>query len=523
MRELLLSLGADRWILLAMLGWPIVAAAIVRILGRDTGRDDAGNEAPSGGPDARVLTLAALALEALLGLALWVIFDRGATGWQARVDLPWLPDIGAAFSVGVDGMALVLVVMTVVLMPLSLLGSWNDVRRNTPSFGAFVLLLTSGLVGVFVSLDLMLFYVTWELMLIPTYFLIGIWGREGSSRASLRYVIYTMLGSLLMLVAIVALWHQGGGNSFHIDDLRALGLSSHVQLLMFGAFFLAFAVKSALAPFHTWLPDAQTGAPTIASVTLGIKVGLYAILRFAIPLFPEAAAHETVQDVIIVLSVVSILYGALLAMAQRDFKRLVSYSAISHVGFIMLGCMIYNDQSTDGAVMGMLASGVSTSALFLLAGMLEDRRGTTDMSSFGGLARVLPAFSVMLTLAMLSTIGLPGTIGFIGEFLVLIGTYDVRPIVAVIATSGVIIAAIYGLRALQNILFATFNATENAGIKDLCRREFAVMTVFAVAIIWIGVSPSAVLRKLDTTHRASAPAASVISVSTDKLVDGAVR
>lgn len=501
MRDFLLSMGADRWLLLAMLGWPIVAAALVRVLGRDVARDEAGDEAPSGGPDARMLTVLALGIEALLGLALWAIFDRDVAGWQARVDLPWLPDLGAAFSVGVDGMSLVMVVMTVLLMPLALLGSWNNVRRQTPSFGAFVLLLTSGLVGVFVSLDLMLFYVTWELMLIPTYFLIGIWGRPGSSRASLKYVVFTLLGSLLMLVAIVALWQQGGGRSFHLDDLRLVTIAPQAQLFMFGAFFLAFAVKSALVPFHTWLPDAQTGAPTIAAITLGIKVGLYAILRFAIPLFPAAAAHETLRDVIVVFSVVSIIYGALLAMSQRDFKRLVSYSSISHVGFIMLGCFVYNEQSIDGAVMAMLASGVSTSALFLLAGMLEDRRGTTDMSAFGGLARVVPAFSVMLTLAMLSTIGLPGTNGFIGEFLVLIGTYDVRPVLAVVATSGVIFAAIYGLRALQNILFASLEPAVNGTLRDLDRRELTVMTVFAVVIIWLGIAPAGVLQRLDGMDR----------------------
>jgi len=509
MRDFLLSLGADRWLLLTMLAWPIVAAAVVRVLGRDTARDDDGNEAPSGGPDARVLTLFALAVEALLAVALWLVFDRNQQGWQLRTDFAWLPDLGAAFSVGVDGMSMVLVVMTALLVPLSLLGSWNNVRRKTPSFGSFVLLLTSGLIGVFVSLDLLLFYCMWELMLIPTYFLIGIWGRPGSSRASIRYVIFTFLASLLMLVAIVALWQLGGATSFHLDHLRTVALSANAQLLMFGAFFIAFAVKSAFVPFHTWLPDAQTGAPTLTAVTLGIKVGLYAILRFAIPLFPAAATHDTVRDIILVLSVVSIIYGALLAMSQKDFKRLVSYSSISHVGFIMLGCLMYNQQSVDGAVMAILASGVSTSALFLLAGILEDRRGTTNLADFGGLARVVPAFSVMLTLTMFSTIGLPGTNGFIGEFLVLIGTYATRPVLAVVATSGVIFAAIYGLRALQDILFAKLEPGQNTRISDLDTRELTVMGVFAAAILWLGVAPAVVLDRLGDLDSAGNAAASV--------------
>lgn len=502
MRDLLLSLSADRWLLPAMLLWPIFAAALVRVLGRDAARDEDGAEAPAGGPDARKLTFAALAVEGLLGLALWEIFDPQASGWQARVDLPWLPDIGATFSVGVDGLALVLVVMTVLVVPLALLGSWNNVKRQTPSFGAFVLLLTSGLVGVFVSLDLMLFYMAWELMLVPTYFLIGIWGRPGSEKASMRYVVFTLLGSLLMLVAIIALWQQGGGESFHLDDLRHVVVSYQMQLFLFTAFFIAFAVKSAMVPFHTWLPDAQTGAPTVISVTLSIKVGMYAMLRFAIPLFPEAAADPTVRSVIIVLAVVSIIYGAMLAMTQRDFKRLVSYSVISHVGFVMLGCFIYNDQTIRGAVMGMVASGVSTSALFLLAGILEDRRGTTDMSAFGGMAKVLPAFSVVLTLAMFSSIGLPGLPGFIGEFLVLVGTYKTHPVLAVISTTAVIIAAIYGLRALQAILYTSFNNSANEHVRDLNGRELSVMTLFAAAIVGIGLAPSVLLDRLDLMDRA---------------------
>jgi len=507
MRNLLLSMGAAQWMLPALLVVPVVSALLVRLLGRDVSRDETGGEAPSGGPDARVLTLAALGVEAVLGLMLWICFDPAVVGWQARVDLPWLVDLGATFSVGVDGLSTPMVVLTAILMPLSLLGAWNNVRVRTPAFGALVLLLTAGLIGVLVSLDLLLFYLSWELMLIPTYFIIGIWGTGAAARASLRYVLFTLVGSLLMLVAILALWNMGGATSLHLDDLLQIRLDLSTQLWMFTAFFLAFAVKSALIPFHTWLPDAQGSAPTFAAVTLGLKVGVYAILRFAIPLFPAAATHPVVQEVILVLSVVAIVYGAMVAMSQTDAKRLVSYSSISHLGFIMLGTFALTQQSVQGAVMIMVNHGITTSALFLLLGMLQDRRGTTDMRDFGGLARVVPAFSVMFTLAVLSTIGLPGTNGFVGEFLVLLGTYGERPALAIIATTGVVFAAVYGLRALQRVLFDRLDGAPNRALADLSRRELAVMSVFAVGIVWMGVAPAPVLTRIDRVSRSIVEAA----------------
>ena len=487
MHDFLLSIGTASWVLPALVLWPLLASLAVWAIGREAGA----------GIDARSLTLGALVVEALLGLALWGVFDPAQRGWQARVDIPWLADLGASFSVGVDGLAMPMVVLTSIVMPLALLGSWDNVRVKTPAFGSLALMLVAGLVGIFVSLDLLLFYLSWELMLIPMYFLIGIWGTGASARASMRYVLFTLVGSLLMLVAIVALWNMGGGTSFHLDHLIAVQLSYRAQLFMFVAFFLAFAVKSALVPFHTWLPDAQTSAPTFVAVALGFKVGAYAILRFAIPMFPAAATDPAVRGTILVLSVIGIIYGSLLAMSQRDFKRMVAYTSVSHLGFIMLGAFALSHQSVQGAVMVMVSSGISTSALFLLAGMLQDRRGTNDMGAYGGLARVVPAFSVMLTLAMLSTIGLPGTNGFVGEFLVLIGTYAERPVFAVIATSGVIFAAIYGLRALQRLLFEKLDDDENVRMRDMTGRELAVMSVFAVAILWFGLAPQPLLQRID--------------------------
>ncbi len=500
MRALLLSFGVTHWILPALVLWPLVAAVAVRMFGRDASLEELG-DVPADGLDARILTVAALAVEGALGLALWFVYDPAVAGWQARVDVPWLPDLGAMFSLGVDGLSMPMVVLTALLMPLTLLGSWNNVRVRTPAFGSLVLMLTAGLIGVLVSLDLLLFYLAWELMLVPTYFIIGIWGTGASVRASVRYVLFTLVGSLLMLVAILALWNAGGGRTFALDYLLQVRLDESKQLMMFGAFFLAFAVKSALVPFHTWLPDAQGSAPTFAAVTLGLKVGVYAILRFAIPLFPAAALHPTVRGTILVLAVIAIVYGALVAMSQRDIKRLVTYSSISHLGFIMLGAFALTQESVQGAVMIMVNHGITTSALFLLVGMIQDRRGTTDMGEFGGLARVVPAFSIVFVLAILSTIGLPGTNGFIGEFLVLLGTYAEEPVLTIIATGGVVLAAVYGLRAVHGMLFDRLAIPANLSLRDLTPRESAVMSVFVVAILWMGVAPGPVLRRVEQASR----------------------
>ena len=314
----------------------------------------------------------------------------------------------------------------------------------------------------------------------------------------MKYVLMTLVGSLLMLVATVALWRMGGSTSFALDHLRTVQLSETTQLWMFVAFFLAFAVKSGFVPFHTWMPDAQQTAPTLAAVTVGIKIGMYGMLRFAIPLFPMAAVNPTVSRVIAVLSVVAIIYGALVAMAQTDLKRLISYSSISHLGFIMLGCFVLSPASVQGAAWIIVNHGITTSALFLMAGMLHDRRGTSVMRAFGGLARVMPLFSIILTVAVLSTIALPGTNGFIGEFLVLIGSYSTWPVLTTIATSAVILASIYGLRALQHILYGQLDLATNGSMRDLSARELSVMVVFAAAIIGLGLAPAGLLQRLQS-------------------------
>ena len=526
MRAVLQSLWVEQWVLPAMVFWPLVAAVFVRLIGRDPASGavpgsiaGTADRVRMDGRSARGLTLAAMAIEGVLGIALWLAYDAERTGWRASVSWPWLSDLGASFSVGVDGLSLPMVVLTAVLVPLAFLGSWNNVRTQTASFGAAALLVTSGIVGIFVSLDLLLFYLSWELMLIPMYFLIGVWGTGARERASLRYVLFNLVGSLLMLVAIASLWQQGGRTSFHIDHLRGVQLSSGSQLLMFGAFFLAFAVKSALVPMHSWLPDAQASAPTFAAVIVGLKVGTYAIMRFAIPLFPAAVMDSRIRTAVSVLSVITIVYGALLAMAQRDLKRLITYSSISHLGFIMLGAFALTEQSEQGAILIMVNHGITTGALFVMAGMLQDRYGTTDMAAFGGLARALPAFGSVMTLAVLSTIGLPGTFGFVGEFLVLVGSFTPHPVLSVIATSGVVLAAVYGLRALQSVLFGAAR-TDSFVVADLTPREAMVLGVFAVAILWLGVAPGGLVRRVEPAARAVVEAVNSAARSTAMTNDG---
>ncbi len=372
------------------------------------------------------------------------------------------------------------------------------------TFFALMLVLTSGMLGVFLARDLFLFYVMWEVMLIPMYFIIGIWGGERRIYASIKFFIYTMLPSLLMLVAILYLGvhaGQGGTPNFSYDNLMAHPtLAPRVALWLFAAFFLAFAVKVPMFPFHTWLPDAHVEAPTGGSVILAaimLKMGTFGFLRFALPLFPGAAMNPTVRAVIVVLAVIGIVYGALVAMVQPDFKKLVAYSSVSHLGFVMLGIFALTLQSVQGALMVMINHGISTGALFLLVGMIYERRHTRMIDAYGGIARVVPLFAAVLTFVSLSSIGLPGTNGFVGEFLVLLGSFKAYPVLTTIGTTGVIFAAAYMLWAIQRILFNALDKPENARIPDLNWREIAIAVPIILSIIWLGLYPAPVLRRME--------------------------
>ena len=516
MREFLLSVGYDRWILPALLLVPLLGALVVLAGGRAAEGEDEVLTGAANRP--RMLATITFALEFLLSVGLWWAFDPAASGWQQLFDIRWVPSWGARFTLGLDGIAMMMVLLTTFIMLLSAVGSWTSVRQKTSSYYALLLVLTTGMLGVFMALDLFLFYVMWEVMLVPMYFIVGIWGGQRRIYASLKFFIYTMIGSLLMLVGIIYLGlaaqqpHVVNGApviingamemipNFSYDAIMAqVQLSPQAGMWLFGAFFLAFAVKVPMFPFHTWLPDAHVEAPTAGSVVLAaimLKLGTFGFLRLAVPLFPAAAMNPTIRGLVLTLAVIGIVYGALVSLVQPDFKKLVAYSSVSHLGFVMLGIFALTVQSVQGSLMVMINHGLSTGALFFLVGMIYERRHTRLISAYGGIARVVPLFSAILVFVSLSSIGVPGTNGFIGEFLVLLGAYRTYPVLAVVSATSVIIAAAYMLWAVQRILFNPLDKPENEHIPDMNRRELLLMAPLLAGIIWLGVYPAPVLRRL---------------------------
>jgi NADH-quinone oxidoreductase subunit M len=505
MHDFLASIGYNDWILPALLILPLIGVVGIFVNGSMSADGDAENPVAVPGA-ARAIAFWVLLAEFVLSVGLWWSFDPTMPGWQAVFDVPWIGPWNARFTLGIDGIALLMILLTTFMMPLAVLGSWTSIRVKTHSYYALLLVLTTGMLGVFMALDMLVFYVMWEVMLVPMYFIIGIWGGERRIYASLKFFIYTMAGSLLMLVAIIYLYRaganpMGGESSFSYDHLLNFArFSPTAGLWLFGAFFLAFAVKVPMFPFHTWLPDAHVEAPTAGSVILAaimLKMGTFGFLRFAVPFFPEAAMDPRVRGVILALAVIGIVYGALVAMVQPDFKKLVAYSSVSHLGFVMLGIFALTLQSVQGALMIMISHGISTGALFFLIGMIYERKHSRMIAAYGGIARVVPLFAFLLTFVALSSIGLPGTNGFIGEFLVLIGSFTTAPLLTVIAATGVIFAAAYLLWALQRMIFNPLDKPANAHLTDLNRRELALLTPLVVAIIWIGVYPKPILDRME--------------------------
>ncbi len=493
MATVLNLIGYQAWVVPVLLLLPIVGALLIML-------------APTG--RARTIALAVTLVEFLVSAGLWWAFDPDG-GMQFASAVPWLPLWGIAYRVGIDGISLFMVLLSTLMMPLCVLGSWNHITERERGFYALLLVLLTGMLGVFISLDLFLFYVFWEVMLIPMYFLIGIWGGANRLYAAIKFFIYTMLGSLLMLVAIlVTVWviaANTGVLSFSYDHIltNASTVGGRAPWL-FAAFALAFAIKVPIFPFHTWLPDAHVEAPTAGSVLLAgvlLKMGTYGFLRFAIPFFPEVAFSPAVTTLAVVLAVVGVIYGALVAMVPPDVKKLVAYSSVSHLGFVMLGIWAATLQSVQGALMVMINHGLSTGALFFLIGMLYERRHTRDIAAYGGIDRVVPVFSLVFTLVSLSSIGLPGLNGFIGEFLVLLGSYGRFPWATGLATTGVIFAAAYLLWALQRIIFNKLDKPENEGLTDLTPRELAVLAPLLAGIVWLGLYPAPVLRRMEPTSR----------------------
>jgi NADH-quinone oxidoreductase subunit M len=450
----------------------------------------------------RWLTLAVSIAVFAVTMAIWASFDAASPEFQLVERRAWIPAFGIDYYVGIDGISLLLVVLTGFLTPIALLSSWSSIDRKVKEFSIFILVLEAAMIGVFLSLDLFLFYVFWDAMLIPMYFLIGVWGYDQRIYAAIKFMLYTMAGSVLMLVAILGLayLHMVANNTYSFDLLKlyTLDIAPSTQFWFFLAFAVAFAIKVPLFPFHTWLPDAHVQAPTAGSVILAgvlLKMGTYGFVRFAFPLFPAAAAYFAPW--IAVLAVIGIIYGALVAMVQPDMKKLVAYSSVSHLGFVVLGICAMNVQGMQGAVYQMLAHGVSTGGLFLIVGMLSDRRHTRLISEFGGLKKVMPRLSAAFLIITLASIGLPGLNGFIGEFLIMLGAFRWDPRYVVGAGLGVILSAVYMLWMFQRVYYGKVTHGENRTLPDLLPHEWSsVIPLCAVAFV-MGVFPALFLKPME--------------------------
>ena len=447
------------------------------------------------------LALLASSIDFLWSVKILADFDGARGDMQFVERLPWIPAYGIQYIVGIDGISLFLVLLTTLLMPIAILASWS-IHDRLKEYLIAMLLLQTGMLGAFVALDLFLFYVFWEVMLVPMYFLIGVWGGTRRIYAALKFVIYTMAGSLLMLVAIIylAARHAELEQVLTFDLLKLYGmrLPFEEQIWLFLAFGLSFAIKVPLFPFHTWLPDAHVEAPTAGSVILAgvlLKLGTYGFLRFAMPLFPAAATAAA--PVIIVLAVIGIVYGAAVAMMQTDIKKLVAYSSVSHLGFVMLGLFVFSMQSVQGAIFQMISHGLSTGALFLLVGMIYDRRHTRAIDDFGGLWKVVPLFSAVFLVVMFASVGLPGLNGFIGEFLILVGAFGVTPGWTAAAATGVILGAVYMLWMYRRFIFGPVKNSANEALADLNGREVLLLAPIVLLIVVMGIYPQPLLRRME--------------------------
>jgi NADH-quinone oxidoreductase subunit M len=477
---------------------PLVGALLLLVIGNRHGERDG---------LVRNVALGASLVTFVATLVLWARFDQGAANFQFVERYAWIPAFGIDYYLGVDGISLLLVVLTAFLTPLALLSSWVNIEKKVKEFSIFMLVLETALLGVFVSLDLFLFYVFWDAVLIPMYFLIGIWGYDQRIYAAIKFILYTMAGSVLMLVAIIALasLHNTatGAYSFDLLKLYDLPVPQSIQIWLFLAFTLAFAIKVPLFPLHTWLPDAHVQAPTAGSVILAavmLKMGTYGLVRFSFPLFPDAAAMFA--PYIAGLAVVGIIYGALVAMVQPDMKKLVAYSSVSHLGFVVLGTCAMNVQGVQGAVLQMLNHGVSTGALFMIVGFLSDRRHTRLIAEYGGLKAVMPRFVAVFLVITLSSIGMPGLNGFVGEWLTILGAFIWRREFAVFAASGVILSAVYMLWMFQRVNDGEVTNPKNETLPDLTPREWAAVGPLAVMAIVMGVVPQIFLSPMEPSVEA---------------------
>ena len=451
------------------------------------------------------ISLGITLLNFLVSISLFVNFNTATHEMQFVERADWIPAFNIEYAVGVDGISILFVILTTLLTPLCVLVSWKSLTSRVKEYMVALLVMEAAMIGVFASLDFVLFYVFWEAMLIPMVLIIGVWGGSGRIYAAVKFFLYTLAGSLLLLVAIIVLYFLGG-ETFNIVDLMDRDYSTTAQFWIFWAFFLAFAIKIPMFPFHTWLPDAHVEAPTAGSVILAgilLKMGGYGFLRFCLPMTPDAS--RAFAGIILVLSVVAILYGAYMALAQVDLKKLIAYSSVSHMGFVTLGIFVFNVQGVEGALMQMINHGITTGALFLMVGMLYERTHSRLLSDHGGLMKPMPKYGTMLVIFVLSSLGLPGTNSFVGEFLVLLGTFMTHPGLAALATLGIVMAAVYFLWMVQRVLFGPISKSDNGRLMDLDAREMAILIPMVFLVFWIGFYPD--------------PLLSIMHVSVEHLLD----
>jgi NADH-quinone oxidoreductase subunit M len=452
----------------------------------------------------KVFALVFSLIEFAISLPLFFQFNDKAKVMQFVEKAPWFPEWGISYFLGIDGISLLLLLLATFLTVICVLCSWKAIEERVKEYYIIFLVLETAMIGTLCALDLVLFYIFWELMLIPMYLLIGIWGGPRRIYAAIKFFLFTMAGSVLMLIAILALYFfyykTTGVYTFNILELYQANIPLAKQYWFFAAFALSFAIKVPMFPVHTWLPDAHTEAPTAGSVILAgvlLKMGTYGFLRFAIPLFPGAAVDAI--PLMSILAIIGIIYGAIVSMMQPDLKRLIAFSSVSHLGYVMLGIFAFNIQGVQGGIYQMLNHGISTGGLFLIVGMVYERRHTRMIADFGGLSKVMPIFAIFFMIITLSSIALPGTNGFVGEFLILLGAFKSNMVYGVLATTGVVLGAVYMLWMFQRVMFGVITREENRNLKDLGKREVLILCSIVFFIILMGVYPKMFFKKMDTT------------------------
>ncbi len=440
----------------------------------------------------------------LVSIPLWFWYNPQAAGFQLTERAPWIPSVGAEYYLGVDGLSTLLILLTTLMGFIAVLSSWTAITERVKEYYIFLLVLQTGMLGAFMALDFLLFFLFWEVMLVPMYFLIGIWGSANRLYSAIKFFLYTLAGSVVMLLGILALYFYNHGvtgvYTFDVTQYHTLSVPFNLQWWIFLAFFLGFAIKVPMFPFHTWLPDAHTDAPTAGSVILAavlLKMGTYGFLRFSLPILPEASRHFV--PMMVALCIIGIVYGALVALAQKDWKRLVAYSSVSHMAMVMLGMFALNPVGITGSIIQQLNHGISTGALFLIVGIVYERRHTREISEYGGLSKVMPAFAAVFLVMTMSSIGLPALNGFIGELMILQGVFVANKIWAAFAASGVVLGAAYMLSLYQRTMFGKIENPKNEQLLDLSHREFATFVPLIILAVWIGLYPKPFLDRLDSS------------------------